>query len=94
MFLELEGEMARAGLMTASGVVKENADILITKHIGEISFHTLRDHLVKVCSANGRTVQEVMKEFLRGDTLHLKRSTRELDTEQVQLRLQRKEGDK
>jgi len=83
---------ARAGLMTAHQAVKEGIDVLLTRNIGEISFHTLRDHLVDIHLARGETVREVVNEFIKGETQRLEKPTRELGTEQVQRRLAREES--
>lgn len=50
----------RAGLGAAKLVSKQKSDMLITKEIGEISFHTLRDNLVDVYKLEGEKVKQVI----------------------------------
>jgi len=73
----------RAGLMTAHEIVKEKTDVLLTRHIGEISFHTLRDHLIEVHLTKAKTVKEALQEFIEGKTERLEKPTRELGTELI-----------
>jgi len=60
----------KAGYFAANFVVKEKIDILITKEIGGISFHTLRDNLVDIYKAKGKNVKEVVNNFIK-DKLEL-----------------------
>jgi len=53
-----------AGLSAANEVVKDQVDALVTQKLGEISFHTLRDHLVELFFTRGETLQEVIKHYL------------------------------
>lgn len=66
----------RAGLATSKLIVNQRSDILITKEIGEISFHTLRDNLVDVYQAKGKTAQEVIDYFIKGELSQLQKATR------------------
>ncbi|RLJ00130.1 MAG: hypothetical protein DRP03_01650 [Candidatus Aenigmatarchaeota archaeon] len=65
----------RAGLATAHFLIKENVDVLVTKEIGEISFHTLRDHLVDIYKIKGETAGEVVNNFLNNNLIRLKKPT-------------------
>ncbi len=58
-------KLVKAGLAAAKFVVKEKIDILITKDVGEISFHTLRDNLVDIYKAEGEKVGIVVDSFLK-----------------------------
>ncbi|HUT84861.1 MAG TPA: cation diffusion facilitator family transporter, partial [Thermodesulfobacteriota bacterium] len=53
-----------AGLSAANHVVKDQIDALVTQKLGEISFYTLRDHLVELFFTRGKTLQEVIKHYL------------------------------
>jgi len=57
-------EPIKAGFATVNFIVKEKIDVLITKEMGDISFHTLRDHLVDIYKAKGKTVEEVVDNFM------------------------------
>ena len=61
---------AKAGYFAADFIVKEKIDVLITKEIGGISFHTLRDNLVDIYKAKGKNVKEVVNNFIK-DKLEL-----------------------
>lgn len=66
----------RAGLAASKLIVKQRSDILITKEIGEISFHTLRDNLVDVYQTEGKTAQKVIDYFIKGELSQLQKATR------------------
>jgi cation diffusion facilitator family transporter len=66
----------RAGLAAAKFIIKESADVLVTKEIGEISLHTLRDNLVDVYKTEGRTAKDVVNRFLKNRLSRLKKATR------------------
>jgi len=53
----------RAGLEASLFVVKEKIDSIITKEMGPISFHTLRDNIVDVYKGIDGTVKEIIKNF-------------------------------
>lgn len=67
----------RAGLSVSHWLIDKKATAIVTKEIGEISFHTLRDHLVLVYETNGNTAQEVIDNFLSGNVNLLEKPTRE-----------------
>jgi len=67
----------RAGLAVSKLIAKQKSEILITKEIGEISFHTLRDNLIDVYLAEGRTAKKVIDQFIEGKLNKLKKATRE-----------------
>ncbi|MFW6110917.1 MAG: cation transporter dimerization domain-containing protein [Thermoproteota archaeon] len=73
----------RAGLHLSHLLIKEQADILVTRHIGEISFHSLRDHLVDVHLTKAETIKEAVQEFLQGKTEHLDKPTRGIGDEEM-----------
>ncbi|KPJ70655.1 hypothetical protein AMJ51_01375 [Microgenomates bacterium DG_75] len=66
----------RAGLAASKLIVKQRSDILITKEIGEISFHALRDNLIDVYQAKGKTAQKVINYFIEGELEQLQKATR------------------
>lgn len=51
--------------------------MLITKEVGEISFHTLRDNLIDIYKAEGKTVKEVIENFVKGKLEILNKPTKE-----------------
>jgi len=71
------GKEKRAGLNTALFVMKEKIDIIITKEMGPISFHTLRDNVVDVLIGKGENVQEVIDNFFKGELKLLGEPTKE-----------------
>ncbi|MBN2330492.1 MAG: cation diffusion facilitator family transporter [Candidatus Aenigmarchaeota archaeon] len=56
---------SKAGLSAVHFLIREHADVLVTRKIGEIAFHTLRDHLVDIYKTEGKTAGEVLKKLLR-----------------------------
>lgn len=71
-------ELVRAGFKVADFVVKEKVDALITKEIGGISFHVLRDNLVDMYKVKGRTVKGVIDNFAKERLSRLDNPTKEL----------------
>ncbi len=55
----------RAGLAASNAIIKKDVSVFIGKKIGEISFHTLRDHQIDLYEANGKTVREVISRFMK-----------------------------
>jgi len=68
---------SKAGYFATNFVIKEKIDALITKEVGEISFHTLRDNLVDVYKAKGKDVKEVVNNFIKGELELLTEPTQE-----------------
>ncbi len=55
----------RAGLSAVRYILqKKKIDAIVTKEIGEISFHTLRDNLVDVYQTKGNTAKDVIFNFI------------------------------
>lgn len=71
-------ELVRAGFKAANFIVKEKIDVLITKEMGGISLHTLRDHLVDVYKAKGKTAGKAIDSFVKGKLERLTKPTKEL----------------
>ena len=69
----------RAGLSAIKMLLKnEPIDILITYEMGEISYHTLSDHLIEIYNCSERlTVQEIFQKYKENKLTHLKRPTKE-----------------
>jgi len=67
----------RAGLSAVRYVVKEGINTLVTNQMGEISFHTLRDHFVDIYKTEGKTVKDVVEKYTKGKLERLKKATRE-----------------
>lgn len=76
---EYNDKDVRAGLNAANMLVEEKIDYLFTKEIGEISFHTMRDHLVDIYKVGDETVKESVERFLDDDIELLESPTREKD---------------
>ncbi len=72
-----KSKAVKAGLFTANFIAKEKVDVLITKEIGEISFHTLRDNLIDIYKAKGRKVKDIINEFMKNKLERLDKPTRE-----------------
>ncbi|MCD6414036.1 MAG: cation diffusion facilitator family transporter [Candidatus Diapherotrites archaeon] len=67
----------RAGLSVSHWLLEKRVTAIVTKQIGEISFHTLRDHLVEVYEVNGDTAREVINNFISGKVKPLEKPTME-----------------
>ncbi len=69
----------RAGISAVKMLTKEGISTLITKEVGEISFHALRDNLIDVYKAKGRKGNTVMDRYLEDKLKRLKEPTKEKD---------------
>ncbi len=69
----------KAGLDASNLICKEKADALVTSNLGEISFHTIRDHFVDIYFLKGKTVEEVAKNFAGGKLERLDKHTKKGD---------------
>ena len=72
----------RAGLSTVKYLEEKTnrkIDFLITKQIGEISFHLLKDNLIEILKAEGKDLDEVIKRFMNRQLKPLEKETREKD---------------
>jgi len=67
----------RVGLAAVKLVNKQRANVVITKEIGEISFHTLRDYLIDVYLTDQKTVKETVDLFVKGDLKRISQPTKE-----------------
>ena len=67
----------RAGLDASLFVIKEKIDSIITKEMGPISLHTLRDNIVDVYKGEGLKVRKIIENFSAGKLKILKEATRE-----------------
>lgn len=75
----------RAGLFNIGKVIlDENVDSLITKQIGPISFHTLRDHLIDVYLAKKDDVEKNVIDFVNDKLTRLHEPTRKLGQEKIE----------
>lgn len=73
---------SKAGLYTAHDLVERGIDDLITRKIGEISFHTLRDHLVEVYNTEGENVRMAAENYMKGNLGKIDEPTRKKDSPQ------------
>jgi len=69
-------EMVRAGLSTSDWLLKEKIDALLTKEIGDISFHKLKANLIGIYRAEGDDVKAVLEKFIKGNLLPLTEPTK------------------
>ncbi len=67
----------RAGLEASLFVIKEKIDSVITKEMGPISLHTLRDNIVDVYNGKDRDVNTTIKSFSESKLSLLEEATRE-----------------
>ncbi|MFX0067967.1 MAG: cation diffusion facilitator family transporter [Candidatus Hodarchaeota archaeon] len=59
------GKESKAALRLSNLLIKERINVLVSRQIEEISFHTLRDHFVEIYTAKGDTVEDALKLFLQ-----------------------------
>jgi len=69
----------RAGLNAAHFLEKKNVDMLVTDQIGEIAFHTLRDHFVDIFKVKGKIAEEVIDNFCQNKLERLEKPTKSKD---------------
>ena len=74
-----KNKKVRAGLAAAHFIAKQKADSIVTKEIGEISFHTLRDHLIDIYITKGKTAKTVVNNFVKNKLKRLRKPTRRKD---------------
>jgi len=66
----------RAGLAVAKYVLREKPDVFITKEMGPIAFHTLRDNLIEIYRTEQNTAKQAVEKFLQGQLLKLEKPTK------------------
>ncbi len=71
-----KGKKVRAGLAIVDFLLKEKIDVLVTKEIGKIAFHILRDNLIDVFKTEGNTARQVCNLFMSGKLLRLLKPTK------------------
>ncbi len=71
----------RAGKSAANFVLKEKIDGLITKEIGEIAFHILKDKLAEIYKAKGNTVKENIYKFMDDKLIYVAKPTKKEEEE-------------
>ncbi len=69
----------RAGLSAAHFIDKKNVDMLVTDQIGEIAFHTLRDHYIDIFKVKGKTAKKVIDNFCNHKLERLDKPTKDKD---------------
>ena len=57
---------SNAGLAAIKPILEETIDVLITKQLGEISFHTLRDGFIDIYKTDAETAENVFRLFFDG----------------------------
>ncbi len=66
----------RAGLNASSFIIKEKVDAVLTKEMGPISLHALRDNIVDVYIVKEDKVDKALKSFFKGNASPLREATR------------------
>ena len=66
----------RAGLAVGNFLLKEKIDVLITKEIGPISLHFLRDNFIEIYQTKENTISKTLQKFFEGKLKILKKATR------------------
>jgi len=61
----------KAGLSAVHFIIREHTDALVAKQIGEIAFHTLRDHLVDIYKTEGKTAKDVVDKFVENKLVRM-----------------------
>lgn len=74
-----ENKEVRAGLKAADLIVKEKIDSLLTCEIGDISFHTLRDHIVDIYSCEKGETVDIVNNYLSDGLKRLSEPTKYKD---------------
>jgi predicted Fe-Mo cluster-binding NifX family protein len=64
---EFREEKVLAGLSLSKRLANEGVDTVITKNIGEVLFHALRDDYVDIFQSKGETVYQLIEALERGD---------------------------
>jgi cation diffusion facilitator family transporter len=67
----------RAGLKTAEWLAENNIDTVITREIGPISLHSLRDEAIEAYQTKYIKVKDILNSFLKGELKELTTPTRE-----------------
>jgi predicted Fe-Mo cluster-binding NifX family protein len=62
-------------LAAAKEILKEKVNVVITKEIGEISFHALRDNLIDIYLTKGENVKRAINNFLNERLKKLEKAT-------------------
>jgi len=70
-------EEVRAGLKVCEFVIQEKIDSIITKEMGPISLHTLRDNIVDIYKGIDETVKQALQNYSQGKLGFLEEPTRE-----------------
>lgn len=65
----------RAGLSVSNDILKEDIDVVLTREIGEISFHTLRDGLVDIYLVQTKNVKQAINYYIDDDLKKLDKFT-------------------
>lgn len=67
----------RAGLAVVKLINQQRADTVITKEVGEISFHTLRDYLIDVHQTDQDNSQQAVDSLIKKELPELSEPTKE-----------------
>jgi len=84
------GKKNKAGLFFIEKILsKGKIDVIITKNIGSISFHTLRDNLTSVYLTDKEKVRSCLDDFINNKLKRLEKATRKLGEEDIESNLKR-----
>ncbi len=86
-----QDKKVRAGLFAVDKIIiEEDVDAVVTKSIGSISLHTLRDNLIGVYLTKKNTVEDTINDYNNGELKLLEEPTKELGKESVEKKLSKK----
>ncbi len=69
----------RVGLSVVKLINKQRANTLITKEVGEVSFHALRDYLMEIYSTEAGSARKAVDLYKQGKVKRVSQPTREKD---------------
>ncbi len=69
-------KQVRVGLAVVKLINQQRADTVISKQMGEISFHTLRDYLIDIYQTDKKTANEAIDLFKHGELKELARPSK------------------
>lgn len=67
----------KAGHHAAHKLVNEGINDVLTKKIGEISYHTLRDHLTGIYKIKGKNTKQAIESYMNKELEKIKKPTKE-----------------
>jgi len=65
--------------LSIGNFLAEKSDVVITKNIGEISFHVLRDNFVEIYKTDSEELKKAVDDFISGKLKKLNKETKEVE---------------